>query len=324
VNIKIIANAGKYVGWCPERNTFLLLKGTHSAGWNVLTDAELKACSVRGISRLDHPLHVYWHITYQCNLQCLHCFASKEVIRDETLEVSMAIILEAILSSKVLKVDFSGGEPLLVGQLFKYISMIKKAGIGTTLTSNGWLLQSFMNEIVEFVDWIIISLDGSSPDTHDRLRGRQGTFKHAVDSAKIFSKLGKHVRINTIVSRQNYHEVRDIALLARDLGASQITFMHFIPLGLGLLNRGAYEISVPRFRAVVEPVKAELHGRDFIVNASDRVRYTGFPAIEPDGSVTTLDEKGQRINLGSLEFSSLAELWSGVKDLHTMEFSRFK
>jgi MoaA/NifB/PqqE/SkfB family radical SAM enzyme len=268
--------------------------------------------------------YIYWHVTYDCNFQCPHCFVCKDVFPDVVLQAVRATILERIVGSNLLKVDFSGGEPLLVRRLFEYMSIIRGAGIGTTLTSNGWLVQDFIDEIQELADWIILSMDGVDEKTHDRLRARSGAFKRVVAAAKQLSSRGKLVRINTVVSRQNYHEVRDLALFARDLGATQITFMHFIPLGLGLLNRGAYEMSVPRFRSIVEPIKEEMETTDFKVNVSDRSRYVGFPAVEPNGLVTTIDANGRRIVLGSLESSSLQQIWSSMEISHQIEFSRLR
>ena len=73
-----------------------------------------------------------------------------------------------------------GGEPLLYKDLFPLISYMKHKELLVTLVTNGGKLAQASRELVsEQLDFVMVSLDGPR-DTHDRVRGREGSFDRAV------------------------------------------------------------------------------------------------------------------------------------------------
>lgn len=310
MKVKIVKHHDTYIGWCLEKNTYLLFDNEQKLGWSHFSETDIALWTTEGLVELEGPLHVYWHITNACNFPCSFCAASKEVEKDSKLKLARDCSLSAITSNQsLLRVDFSGGEALLFSHLLKYVSSVKEFGIATTLTSNGWLLEQHIESVYDYFDWIIISIDGPTAEIHDRLRETPGSFDRAIRAARQLARRGKLIRINTVVSSKNYKKVRDTVILAKEIGANQISLMQFRPVGEGAINRSQYDVRTETFYSVAKPVKEEFENNSFTVNISNRFHYGGFPTIQPDATVTTLASDGMPIMLGSLQDQTLKNLW---------------
>jgi Fe-coproporphyrin III synthase len=105
----------------------------------------------------------------RCNCRCVMCDIWKT---DSTREISLAELErhgEDIARLGVEWVVFSGGEPLMHSDLFGLCRFLRERRIRTTLLSTGLLLERHANQIVAWVDDVIVSLDGP-PHIHDAIR----------------------------------------------------------------------------------------------------------------------------------------------------------
>lgn len=127
-------------------------------------------------------------------------------------------ILRQIYDSGACSVAFEGGEPLLRKDLGEILAFSRSLPLQTSLITNGTLLESRIDEIASYINGsLYVSLDGLEK-THDTIRGVDGCFRKAVrgitaSSAKVL------VTINTTIMAENIHEIEDLVMLAKDLGA---------------------------------------------------------------------------------------------------------
>src|SRR3990172_6813276 len=107
---------------------------------------------------------VVWNCTRQCNLHCIHCYASAES-RKSPGEMDTAegkAFISSLADFGVPVILFSGGEPLLREDLLELASFAGEQGIRIALSTNGTLItrtvaKEFSN--VGFAE-VGISLDG--------------------------------------------------------------------------------------------------------------------------------------------------------------------
>jgi sulfatase maturation enzyme AslB (radical SAM superfamily) len=90
-------------------------------------------------------------------------------------------IADALLSLRPGWVLFSGGEPLLVRELFGLARRFVEAGVQTVLYTSGWTLAAGVPaELPRVFNRVQVSLDGPDAATHDRIRGRVHSFDRAM------------------------------------------------------------------------------------------------------------------------------------------------
>lgn len=151
-------------------------------------------------------VQVMWHITNSCRLNCKFCFS--KFLRNESTELSIDLVEKNILLFKklgVLKIDISGGEPLLVECLPSIIDKCVDAGIAVTITSSGsgtaqnvaWLKNNWGK-----FSRIILSLDGPE-NIHNTLRGSNSAYQNFRNLYDSLTDCGcERIRINTVVTKQ--------------------------------------------------------------------------------------------------------------------------
>jgi len=155
-----------------------------------------------------------------------------ELFREElTTEELLGVIRDAAKIGVSL-VDIDGGEPLLRKDIFILIKEIRKLGMTPLLVTNGTLMTEKMAKklIDSGLSSIIVSLDGSNSEIHDKLRGVRGCFEKSIEAIKILRKVGKDkltVGINTLITQENHRDLLNIAKLTKKLGINYIRFLPY-------------------------------------------------------------------------------------------------
>lgn len=182
------------------------------------------------------PFEVVWNFTYKCNLKCKHCYENAggerrpELTTDEAKNVVDKLSKTAGIGLPVL--SFSGGEPLARKDFFELAAYAKKYIPYVGIASNGTLFTKDNAKRVKDagIDYVEISIDGASPQTHDKFRGITGAFERAIQGVKNCVEEGIDACIATVLHRDNLAEIEKILQLAKDLDVRFIHF-NFIPTG---------------------------------------------------------------------------------------------
>jgi radical SAM protein with 4Fe4S-binding SPASM domain len=139
---------------------------------------------------VQSTLHLY--VTNRCNLRCTHCYMSsgKPLPQGEmtNAERKRAIDTFTAMGGKG-KISFSGGEALASPDIYDLMAYGKSLGHEIELYTNGLLVgEGTVQHLVDTVDHLQISLDGTTAEVNDPIRG-QGSFSkilsaiHLVDRA---------------------------------------------------------------------------------------------------------------------------------------------
>ena len=174
----------------------------------------------RGIRRLSGekiPTIAGHKLLYTCNLRCGMCpFWRRPDEYLLSLEEEKKM-LSALEDFGISFMGFEGGEPFLRKDLPEILDY-SHSRFHTSIVTNGWLLKERLNSVKENLDYVFVSIDGIGK-THDRLRGREGSFQRAVEGVKAASEF-LPVSFNTTITAENSDEVGAIVNLARDLGVA--------------------------------------------------------------------------------------------------------
>lgn len=211
---------------------------------------------------------VVWNYTRQCNLNCLHCYASADATRspDELDSGAGEAFIRDLAEFKVPVLLFSGGEPLLRKDLFALSSLAKELGVRPAISTNGTLLtpESAKNlKKIGFAE-VGISLDGIG-SKNDHFRGKEGAFDSALRGIKTSIAEGLRVSLRLTITRFNYQEIPAIFDLVEKEGINRVCFYHLAYAGRGSTLRDE-DIDHQTTRDVVDLIcerTVDLHKRGF-------------------------------------------------------------
>ena len=144
-----------------------------------------------------------------CNLACLHCFISCGPQNDSHEMMEIEQVLEALEWGReygVKEYYFTGGEPFMHPKIREMIEATLQQGPLSILTNGmlidaemaAWLAETF--ERSEYSLDLRVSLDGTTPEENDALRGR-GTFEEIIASIE---QLWEH-GINPVITVTTCH-----------------------------------------------------------------------------------------------------------------------
>ena len=198
---------------------------------------------IQSIDRMEHVFTFQYQITEKCNLRCLHCYEDGTIAYEPTTDELFLMVDKFLTTVRKWKytpiVPLSGGEPLISKSFWPLLDHLEEYGetnrVSVPVLSNGTLIDRKVAErlseyrVLEFVQ---ISLDGATPETHDAVRGK-GAFDKAVNALSHLVDRDVAVHIHFVVHKQNYEEAFEMKDLAERLRASGVLITRLVPFGRG-------------------------------------------------------------------------------------------
>jgi radical SAM protein with 4Fe4S-binding SPASM domain len=188
----------------------------------------------RGPWPVRRPHYVSIDVCDRCNLRCVSCAAWGRQPGPGLVEPDLfRRILRNLDGLQGSELDLIGAEPTLHPALPELTAATAEAGFRPRLFTNGTRVDAALAErlVSAGLTQVTVSLDGASPASHDRLRGVAGAHTLALAAVEHFAAAGRarglEVSTFTVVSRENFRELPEIAPLARKRGASRSAF-HFV------------------------------------------------------------------------------------------------
>jgi MoaA/NifB/PqqE/SkfB family radical SAM enzyme len=291
--------------------------------------------------------HLIFAPTHACNLRCGHCYLHDHESDLLPQEVALRLVDQwADLVSNERGpfggiFHVKGGEPFVVpyiGNLFDRV--VKSGSLELMITTNGTILSAKSRAALTKASTlgsrftIIVSIDGSTEQTHDFLRG-SGSFALSMEFLKYVAELGVTIHFNSVLYRENLHQISDIVQLARTFGAAQVNFLPFVSKGFGEHLKHAQIPHVKAFEALQEFYEGSTPDvrKMLIGSAPDLLRrekdglarlshecvaaYRGLFYIKPDGSAYTCPNiESPRYSIGNVKTSSLLDLSDRLGELY--------
>jgi radical SAM protein with 4Fe4S-binding SPASM domain len=197
----------------------VFLEQAVQANW-VIPDCKISV-PVRKVEDLHHLKRVQLELLLQCNLECAHCYCSSAPSAPVGLPTkSVFKLIDEISAMGVLYLDITGGEPLLRKDIFSIIEHAHHRGLVVSLFTNATTLtEAKARKLADLnVASIQTSLDAYSPKLHDQFRGREGSFRKAIDGIRILRESQIPVSVTVMVHQQNKHEIKELThFISRNL-----------------------------------------------------------------------------------------------------------
>ena len=199
---------------------------------------------------------VVWNCTRQCNLSCIHCYASADSHKSPTEmdEAAGRAFVRDLADFGVPVILFSGGEPLLRKDLFPLATLAREYGLRIALSTNGTLITDKVAGEINRLGFaeVGISLDGIGAN-NDRFRGKDGAFEAALRGIRNCVARGIRVSLRLTITRHNYQAIPEIFQLVEREGINRVCLYHLAYSGRGSSLREE-DISHDQTRAVLDTI----------------------------------------------------------------------
>jgi len=162
-----------------------------------------------------------------CNCRCVMCDIWKDNKNLKQLtEEDVAGLLSSLKQFGTKQVVMSGGEALLNQNFFALCRILRNAHIKVSLLTTGLTLKNHAEQLVQWVNDIIVSLDGDE-QLHDAIRNIPGAFHKLKDGVQQIRSLKPDYRITTrtVIHRLNFWNWIAIIEQAKQMGLNQISFL---------------------------------------------------------------------------------------------------
>jgi SynChlorMet cassette radical SAM/SPASM protein ScmF len=228
--------------------------------------------------------HLYFYLTEGCNLACRHCWIAPTFQAGEKTYPSLDVdLFRSIISqAKALGlggVKLTGGEPLLHPRIGELIEIVKAENLGLTMETNGVLCTPELARLIASCrnSFVSVSLDGADSETHEWMRGVEGSFSQALRGIRNFVDAGIHPQVIMSIVRRNREQMEHVVRLAELIGANSVKFNLVQPTARGeRMHEEQETLSIEELVATGHWVETTL-----AASSSIRIHYSHPAAFKP-------------------------------------------
>ena len=310
------------------------------------------------------PKSVDISITNRCNLRCKYCyhFESADDVDNDLPTDAWLSFFEELSRCAVLDVCLAGGEPFMRQDLKELIEGIVKNRMRFKILTNGTLITDEMAALIASTrrcDTVQVSIDGSTPITHDACRGT-GNFAKAMEGLACLRRHGISASVRVTIHRKNVHDLEAIAqLLIDEVGLSGFSTNSAGYLGLCRKNAEQVQLTAEertlametllalteryngRISAAAGPLaegrgwlemerarqegRESMPGRGFLTGCGGTRSTLG---VRADGVITACSQL-PHLELGRINQDDLGEIWQHhptlerMRNRHTIPLTQF-
>lgn len=173
------------------------------------------------------PASVHFDLTLRCTAHCVHCEQWRWPRHRELRCAELQVLFDTFQSWGVSSVTLGGGNPLLHPHLSEVLAMASKKEIVIGIVTEGALLSPKQAESIGAgAAWVRFSLDGPSPEIHDRIRRSPGLFAMVATAISQLRTRNSNlpVGLNCVVQKENFRHLPRMLTVAEQLGATGVFF----------------------------------------------------------------------------------------------------
>lgn len=191
-----------------------------------------------GLDYNERPFLVIWECTQACDLACKHCRAAAQPLThpDEMTTAQGMKLIDQIAELKVPIFVLTGGDPIKRKDVFDLVRYATSKGVHTALTPSATplLTREVIFKLKEAgLVRLGISLDGSTPEIHDKFRGLDGAYARTIQAVHWANEAGIPIQVHTTVSRHNIDDLDRLSTLLHELQIVMWNVFFLVPVGRG-------------------------------------------------------------------------------------------
>lgn len=212
------------------------------------------------------------------------------------------------------------GEPFLNRDIFRMIKLCANRNIKTHISSNGMLVENFIDEILDSgLSSLQITLDGFRAETHEKYRVG-GNFQKVIkavkdltEKRKIVGKKYPIISIQTLIFKFNENEISDIENFARKHGVNHFSIKS---PNMGRDSLGKNEFSktfLNESEEYKEYNRIDINNKKFYKNKEYCPQFSnGVILVSGDVVPCCFDYDGEA-TFGNILHEKLEEIWRSKK-----------
>lgn len=223
------------------------------------------------------PLNIYWEMTQACALACRHCRAEAMPAAHPdqlSLDESKAFLRQIPdFGAPLPQLILTGGDPLARPDLFELIAEARALGLGVSITpaATPALTREVLVRLQEAgVEGLGLSLDGSTPERHDSIRGVPGTFALTMQAMRWARELGMPLQVNTLAAEETVDDLPAVYDLLQPFGIARWSLFFLISVGRGKVLQ---PLAPPAAESLMRWIHDLSHHARFIVATTEAPSY---------------------------------------------------
>jgi radical SAM protein with 4Fe4S-binding SPASM domain len=194
-----------------------------------------------GLDYDETPFLAIWEVTQACDLACKHCRASAQPLAhpDELTNAEGKALIDQIAAMHVPIFVFTGGDPLKRKDVFELIRYAAGKGLHVALTPSATplLTREAIFELKKAgLVRLGISLDGSTPEIHDCLRGLPGAWARTIQAIEWANEAGIPIQVHTTLGHRNIQDLDNFCALFEKQPIVMWNVFFLVPVGRGQLD----------------------------------------------------------------------------------------
>jgi radical SAM protein with 4Fe4S-binding SPASM domain len=169
------------------------------------------------------PAEVSIEVTHRCPLECQHCYNNLPMSDPQARHLELSIeeytrLFDELVEAGCLWILFTGGEIFARKDFLDIYTQAKKRGFLITLFTNGTMITpKIADHLAEYRPFSIeITLYGATRETYETLTRIPGSFDRCMRGIHLLLERGLPLRLKTVPTTVNYHEVYEMKRLAEE------------------------------------------------------------------------------------------------------------
>jgi MoaA/NifB/PqqE/SkfB family radical SAM enzyme/ubiquinone/menaquinone biosynthesis C-methylase UbiE len=197
-------------------------------------------------------------VTNRCNYNCWHCYNAGRSQSDVALSTLKEIACQ-LQELGAVQVTLTGGEPLLRADLEEIAAAFDESACLTLNTTGDQLTPQRARALRDAgVFSMGVSIDSTGADEHDRMRGREGAFRTAVESVRLAAQHGLYPYV-IAVATHNFLQADQFGAFMRFAGQIGALEVHLLePCATGKLAGDKNAVLAPADKQLILKYQKEV------------------------------------------------------------------
>lgn len=243
--------------------------------------------SIFDSNNTTYPKQIWIHIIDTCNLACNYCYyCAKQYIGENGIACintkTLFSFLGSIPDGEREKITISGGEPFLNAELQQIVIHLKEnlKFKEIIVISNGTVNHDQYKYVLPYIDWLQLSMDGTTKEIHDTTRGR-GSFEMLLKGIQMAIDCGfKGLRLSFSVHNDNLVELKTLPLFAYEKGITSIHVNKLLKVGKNIQER-EQAISPEEFKRAISNFRSNLRDMNSRILYEREIQQVGIKERRP-------------------------------------------
>jgi radical SAM protein with 4Fe4S-binding SPASM domain len=169
------------------------------------------------------PDTILMELTYDCPLNCVHCYLDSRKPIYMNFDFLMKIIGE-LKNIGIDNVQLTGGEPLIYPKIEEVINYLCNNGFTVAITTSGFLQPDKLTNLLPAFEKmsktngiVQVSLDGFEAN-HNYIRRNPGGFKKTINFIEKVIEQKVQLHVATVVTEDSFEELEDLSTFLKNKG----------------------------------------------------------------------------------------------------------